>query len=365
MSRIKSFLLNKSEYKKVILKIPFREISEAVVGIDNKKLTIKIIRLFIRYQTRIAGYSFSTRVLSLILLATKSRMDVISSRYIRYILEVNKLRIQYLNLLSKNNMNEAVLKKNQWAEFACSNSMNRVSRCSAKGYLSLLSRHGYHDMKSYKSRVALESVSKNKFYIYGPNASSKPSKKYEEYVLVMMKPIDLNINFYKENILFVNSVYYNDVICKNETLKNDLIKSYRKIYVSCREAVLREPFIRSKFPMGDQLASPMGLGRVLYNLTKTYGKFSCVIEGFDFFLDKALYGAYYPTLTRDKNNMISEQVTCSSLADHDALYNFLFVKELVSELDIVESVDFNRIINLSGKDYLDELSKVRNFECLR
>ena len=63
--------------------------------------------------------------------------------------------------------------------------------------------------------------------------------------------------------------------------------------------------------------------------------------------------------------MISEQAICGGLADHDALYNFLFVKEMVQRLDIIDSNEFNRIINLRPEDYLDQLSKARKFEALR
>ena len=348
----------------MIRQVPFREISESVVGIDNKMPVIKGARLFIRYLTRIVGFATSSKALGLALLVTRSESMSRTGRYIRYILAINKIRIEYLGALSNNKLHDAVLKKNEWAELALKESMSLVSRRTAKGYLSLLSRHGHHNGEYGGCTSAVARVSEKKFYIYGPNAKAGPSSKYEDYVLIMMKPMDIDVGAYNEAMLFVNSVYYSSAVCKNEKLKSDLITKYREIYVSCREAVLSEPFIRSKFPMGDQLASPMALGRVLYNLMMRYGKFSCVIEGFDFYLDSAMYGTYYPTLNRDKNNMINEQVICSSLADHDALYNFLYVKEIVGKIDIVDSVDFKSTIKLTGERYLDELSRVRTFESL-
>ena len=349
----------------MIKKVPFKEICETVAGIDNTSSAIKITRLFVRYLTRIVGYSVAAKILGLMLLLVKRGLKKRSIKYIWYILEINKIRIEYLNCLSNNNLLAAVFKKNQWAELALRDSMSLRSRWDAKGYLSLLSRHGFHHMKYDGCRVGIERVSEKIFYIYGPNASTMPSSKYKEYMLVLTKPIDLDISLYKENILFINSIYYNNVVCKNEKLKNDLIKKYGEIYVSCREALLSGPFIRAKFPMGGNISSPMSLGRVLYNLMRRYGKFSCVIDGFDFYLDSAMYQSYYPTLARDKNKTVSEQVICSSLADHDALYNFLYVKEMVGMLDIVDSTHFKKIIDLSGERYLDELSKVRKFESLR
>jgi hypothetical protein len=357
-------LLNKTEQKHVILKTPFKEVSEIVVGIDNKKPVIKFIRLFIRYLTRITGYIFAAKVLGLILFSLKSRVNSRNMKYNLYLLEINKLRNEYLNCLSKNNLHEAVLKKNQWAEFVSNNSSSQISRWNSRRYLSLLSRYGYYHKKIEGCEIDIKVESKKKFYIFGPNASVMPSSKYDEYVLVLCKPIDIEVGLFDEHILFINSHYYNNVVCNDKKLKNELIKKNDKIFVSCREAILSDHFIRSKFPIGDQLASSMALGRILYNLIKTYGKFSCIIEGFDFYLDQNPYKEYYPTLTRDKHSMINEQVICSSLAHHDALYNFLFVKEIVEKLDLVDSSDFCKIINLSGKDYLDKLSKFRKFEVL-
>ena len=114
--------------------------------------------------------------------------------------------------------------------------------------------------------------------------------------------------------------------------------------------------------MSENLASPMALGRLLYNLVMEYGVFSCVIEGFDCYLDKGMYASYYPTLSKDKRQ---EQLICSGLAGHDALYNFLYIKEVAGMLDITDSVDFKKIIGMSGRLYLDKLSQIRKFETLR
>jgi hypothetical protein len=125
--------------------------------------------------------------------------------------------------------------------------------------------------------------------------------------------------------------------------------------------LLEKPIIRANFPIGDNIASPMALGRLLYNLMMKYGSFTCVIEGFDFYLDKKMYASYYPSLSMDKNQ---EQLICSGLAAHDSLYNFLYAKELVKKLDIIDSQDFKALVEMSGKLYLEELSKIRDFKTL-
>lgn len=346
-------------------KVRFREICETAAGIDNKSPAIKLARLFIRYLVRTVGYPAAARILGLLLRAIKGSGTSRVTGYIRYLMEINKLRIEYIDALANNNLYAATLKKNQWAEVALKNSMSRMSRFDARGYLSLLSRHGFYNGKYGGSRTASETASEKKFYIYGPNACSKPSGKYADYVLVLTKPIDDDVGAYKGTILFLNSVYYNSIVSKNDKLKNEIINKYGELYVSCRRTVLSAPFARSKFPMGGNIAGAQGLGRVLYNLTRKHGKFSCVIEGFDLYLKPTAFSSYYPTLLRDKHGALSESAICHTLVDHDALYNFLYVKELAGMLDIVDSSDFKRIIEMSGESYLDELSKVRNFASIR
>lgn len=354
-----------SRSKYSITKAPFREICEVVVGIDNQHLIIKLPRVFIRLLVRSAGYKVSARILGGLLLLKKRNTDSRWLKYLFYLLEVNKMRIEYFDLLYDNQFISAVLKKNKWAEFSLTESMNYGSRLSARRYLSLLSRHGYGVQNYEKCEIAPKGATDKKFYIYGPNAMVAPSTKYQDHILVLMKPIGTDISCFKQKILFSNSAYYGNVISGNKDMKIKLLEEFQTIYVNCRKAKISPPFVRSKFPIGDQLASPMALGRVLYNLLIRYGKFSCVIEGFDFYLDKNMYADYYPTPAEQPNGIISEQVMCSSLAEHDALYNFLFVKELMAYLKILDSHAFKEVIKVSGMDYLNRLAKVRDFRSLR
>jgi len=124
------------------------------------------------------------------------------------------------------------------------------------------------------------------------------------------------------------------------------------------------PFKRAKFPISDNIAAPMALGRVLYNLIYTHGSFNCVIEGFDFYLSEEMYSKSYPSLARQADNSINEQLICSSLVAHDALYNFLYVRELVSMLNLKDSGSFKNLIKMDGHMYLNKLANVRNFKTL-
>jgi hypothetical protein len=351
-------------------KTRFVEIYETARGVDNISPAIKVTRLIIRYSTRIFGFYVATKFLGGLLALVKLARASNTRKYIEYILTINKLNIEYLLYLSNNNLSAAVLKKNKWAEFILKNSSSAKFRWSARNYLSLLSRHGFYSMSGDACNTVINSSvlnrkSKLKFYIYGPNASSAPDEKYKDYIIVFLKPIDIDVSQYKGSILFINGIYYRSVVSGNSSLRNKLIEKYLKIIVSCKTSTLDEPFQRAKFPMGENIASPMALGRLLYNLVMSHGVFSCVIEGFDFYLDRDMYASYYPSLARDKNNSINEQLICSGLASHDALFNYLYIKDIVGMLDLVDSTEFKKIIGMDGGEYLCELSKVRKFETLR
>jgi len=356
----------RSSNKKVSYKkIPYKEVCETSPGVDNKKIWVKISRLLIRYITRIIGYKKSINILNFISnLLALSNNNSKNLHYIKYLFEINKSRLEYLYSLSKNELVEAVYKKNIWAETVLEKSYSLRSRLNAKAYLSLLSEYGFFKSEIDRLNCEFRKETNKKFYIYGPNAKSEPSLKYKDYTLVLMKPMKSDSLTFQEKLLFINSSYYVDVVSKDSNIKRELIDNHDKVYVSCRESVLDNNFYRAKFPLVDNISGAMGLGRVLYNLMHTYGKFSCVVEGFDFYLDGVPYGDYYPSLTRQKDNSLSEQVICSGLAYHDALYNFLYVKSIINHLEVIDSYDFKKVIANTGKEYFSALSKARNFRTL-
>ena len=74
------------------------------------------------------------------------------------------------------------------------------------------------------------------------------------------------------------------------------------------------------------------------------GRFDCVIEGYDQYLESEAYSQYYPTLTR-LDNKVDEQKVVQGLSDHDPLYSFLIVKELSNHINLINSSNFREIIN--------------------
>jgi hypothetical protein len=288
--------------------------------------------------------------------------------YVTYLFKINIYKIEYREAMYKTGLLSSVNKKNEWAEYTIMHSKSMQERLNAKVYLSLLSRHGfYKNPNSYKkpiinSKLLTKSTNK-KIYIYGPNANNPPNPKYRDYLLVVLKPIEFDLTDFKEKLLFVNGAYYFTKMVNNNELCSQLLDLYGRVIVSSLSKIDR-PLEKAKFPLFGKIASQQALGRVIYNLVYNYGSFTCVIEGFDFYLDNAMYASYYPSLTR-KNGKVDEQIICDSLADHDALFNFLYMKELCEYLNVHDSIDFKKLYTKSGDWYLSKLQETRNFELLK
>jgi len=348
--------------------VRFREFYDVKPGLNNLFLPVKCVRLFIRYTTRLFGYSISRRIF-LIVVRLLNQLD--SSKdisYITYLFRINIYKLEYREALHKTGLVTAVEKKNEWAEYVISQSKSIKVRLNAKVYLSLLSRHGFYKNSTSLSQPVinpklLNSFTNKKIYIYGPNAKNPPNLKYKDYLIVVLKPIEFNLTDFKEKLLFVNSAYYFTKMHNNNEHSSQLFGAFGQVIVSSLSKVDR-PFEKAKFPMSDNLSAPQALGRVIYNLIHRFGRFSCVIEGFDFYLDNVMYASYYPTLTRKKDK-VDEQIVCHALADHDALFNFLYVKELCEYLNIHDSGDFKELYTKSGKWYVEKLQEVTNFKLLK
>jgi len=348
--------------------VRFREFYDVKPGLNNLYLPIKCTRVFIRYTTRFAGYSISRRIFLIILRLLNYLDSFLDVVYLIYLFKINIYKIEHREAMYRSGLPSSVNKKNEWAEYTIMHSKSMSARLNAKVYLSLLSRHGfYKNTSSYNQPIInpkLFSKSTNKkFYIYGPNAKNPPNPKYKDHILVVLKPIDFNLTDFKEKLLFVNGAYYLIKMVNDSELCSKLIDVYGRVIVSSLSTIDR-PLEQAKFPMSGNIAAPMALGRVIYNLLYRYGSFKCVIEGFDFYLDNDMYASYYPSLTRTKDK-IDEQIICDSLAAHDALYNFLYVKELCEYLNVHDSYDFKQLYTKSGNWYLSKLQEIRNFELLK
>ena len=339
---------------------PYREICEEVVGINNKGTLIKFLRIFIRYLTRIFGYKNSANIFHF-LRRFKFKQDKRIYYYFFYILQLNELRNRNLQIIKNKNFIEFLETKIEWAEFQLRKSLSARARWSAKIYLNLLSQYGLYNKKVFTINKTLNnSYSNNKFYIYGPNSEENPNEDYQDHSLVITKPLKLDLKAFKSKILYLNSIYFQKKVVNHSKFQKELFDEYQEIYVSCRKSLIEKPFKKAPFPLGDNLCGPMALGRILHHLRALEGRFDLVIEGFDFYLESQTYKRYYPSLARKNDNKIDEYLVVKSLSDHDALFNFLYIKNLISDLNIQGSSNFLEIIKMSPTEYLEKLSLIRD-----
>ena len=339
----------------------FREITEIVDGVNNKSFKIILIRLLVRYLTRIFGYIRASTFLSLFIFIHNKVITAKKYNFSVYIIQINIFRNNCIDFLKKVEFDNHQKEKKKWSNFVINNSKNNIAINNAKDYLKLL-----YDYENYK--LGLESAQKKSLkniYLYGPK--SENLSPHHDCVIILTKPVSQDISKYKGSILFLNSYYFNNTVANNIELQENLLKKYDKIYVSCAHSNLREGFVRINPRIefaGGHLSGAMALGRVLVFLLKSYSFDSCIIEGYDFYLSPVLSSPEYPSGLRLPNGGFSEKNICWSLIDHDSLYNFLYVKKACERIQLVESEKFAKIIKMSGEEYMKKLFIFRDFSKL-
>ena len=324
--------------------------------VSNRQIVVLITRFFIRHITRLFGYYNATVVLSKLIYILNKSFHLSFDNHSLYIIQINFFRNTCFYLFNKGDVLEHARYKKKWAKFVIINSKDSGAIENATEYLAIINGCKLHEGEF------TESVNSNKdtFYIYGPNSDSEPLDKYNNSVLVLTKPVDKEVSIYKDSKLFLNSYYFNKFISNDKKRLNKLQEKYGCVYVSCMHVNLDGKIKRVGAFKAGNISSPMALGRGLATLIQEYGKINCVIHGFDFYLTKKSYNSRYPSSMISKNGAIDNQQICESLIEHDALYNFLYVKGMANMLNILESEKFTDIINLTGREYMDKLINIRD-----
>jgi len=333
----------------------FREISDDQDVYDNLSLQNKCLRVFIRYAVRFLGINLGMKLLNSISSLFKRKIF----SYLYYLLKINIFRLNYLIELSLNNYPKAIATKNLWAKYVSSNSVSPINKANADFYTKVISEN---------QEVSVPSVndSNSKFYIYGPGCEHDPKPEYSDYTLVHLKPFPRGLSIFKNEVLFLNSYYFTNVVeCNKEVLEN-LRKRYKKIYLSCMNSELPNGFERVNLFNQGYISSEMALQRILNFLSENFGKCECVIEGFNFYIDEDAYrNKNYHKLTRDGDGKIQEKELCLSLAEHDFLFNFIITQNLLKNIKLIDSKEFKGIISLDKEEYMQKLFESRDFTTLK
>jgi len=344
----------------------FREIIEKNTR-NNLTLSVLLIRGLIRYSVRI----FSLNLSKILLKQYLNLYEILFFKkklYEKYLLKINIFRIETKIFLANKSLNEYVKKKIEWSNFILRNSLIEEEKKAASQYLNILKLYRFYDAKkilvrSNKIKKIKNHKSKSikKFYIYGPNSILPPDSKYSKYTIVFTKPTIHDISLFSNSILILNFYTSNQLTKKD---KNFLLKKYDKIYLSGYKKKIKPPFKKFDIGIGGHIASPMALGRILNKFSKMYPNSEFVIEGFDFYMSKNSYSGSILTALPLNFKLLTERLICESLFDHDPLFNFLYVKNIISRLRIKNSQKFLQIMNLSGNQYLTKLCTLRNFHSL-
>jgi hypothetical protein len=338
-----------------------REICDQSPIVSNRNLLVTVTRLFIRILLNAKNKKFTIFFLckleNLFLLARKSPIF----SYMAYLSRINSFRFQYMTHLSESNFQLVLEVKSNWAQYVHSNSNSKPDIDNAYMYLDIIKKTISNNLKiSNSSNIPNQ---KKLFHIFGPNISADLLDEDEESVLVVTKPLSRSLRG-KNSLLFLNSIFYSTKVESDEVLKLALSKEYSRIYIKDKTKDLKEPYTHTKEPAMGNIASPMALGVILFNLLEEFGEIQCKIEGFDFYSKEASYSNNYQSLLKQSDNSINDEGLFLSLASHDPIFDFLYVKKFFLEkrIELIDSEEFSSIVSLSSYDYFLELTSARRFK---
>ena len=342
------------------LKNSFREITELWPNVNNVAIFNRIIRLFIRYTTRVVGLNVSS-IIFFFIAGFKLKS------FTAYIFKINAYRNTYFYKLQNNDLKAATEVKALWSKYTSHYSKSSIERKCANSFLGLYIEFNAIELAELPEKNI--NNKNNKFYIVGPNYNQKNllEDKYKDFYFVYSKDNTNENADSRFKLLFSNAFYYLKKIQGNSEYIKKLQDKYAECYVFSNDNKITNQFeiITSSFQ--GNISSLMSLGRILYYLVKRYGHINCVIDGFDLYLSKRPYkNIEYDKITLQKDNLINETEICLSLGEHDFIYNFLFLKKICnSYITLVESDPFSSIITMNSDQYIEKLIESRNFKSLR
>lgn len=322
-----------------------------------------------RVILRLFNLSGTYKIIKLIKLLQKY-IPLSILKYFYYYLYSRFLQKKYLFFLSECNFMSAIDVKIRWANLVLRSSSYEYEKYAACDYIKIMSKYGLTESTS--EDICVDDFTNNPnhrksevekvFYLYGPNSEKPPNPKYKNCTLVVTKDSLENVDHFEDSILFINKMYYNK-IKNNKKKKDEILKKYGRVLINSMHFIDDENIEYSEIPPGSELCGLMGFGRVLYNLIFQHGRINCIIEGYDMYTTKTPYSEYYPSLTR-VGKKLDEGLIVQGLADHDFIYDFLKVKELIKNVNLIDSDKFSEVINMPLNDYLENLSISRNFKLL-
>lgn len=341
-----------------------REICDENPFYSNNSFSIKLTRFFIRIIQNIFNLSLAVKIL--LTFDKLLNFFIYSISPVRYIFLLNAHRLSYLSSLSRNNLFQSIDEKIKWCQFIIRESSCSNSKVNANAFIELVQKDNLHI-----DRFKLEDLNLPKFtldtnfLIVGPNYKNI-NYSNQNLSLIHLKPFSSDLIGFKEKILVLNSFYYRNKVMKDSKFSKLLTESYDFIFVSCSTSVLKEGYYRLPVIAGGNIASLMGLQRILLFLTilsPLNKKIKVQIDGFDSYLSKNSYSnSSYEKLNHNElKPSMDEKLICLALAHHDFTYNFCFLKKISLSFDIMGTSDFKNVLSNSLYEYINKLSCDRDF----
>ena len=344
--------------------LKIREIYDENPSYSNNSFSIKLTRFFIRIIQNIFNLSLALKMLLFFDGFLNFFISTISP--IRYVLILNIHRLSYLLSLSQNNLLKSIDKKVKWSEFVIKESSCANSKINAVAFIELVQKDNLHtDQFKLRDLNLPEFTLDTNFLIIGPNYKNT-NYSNKNLSLIHLKPFSSDLIGFKEKILILNSFYYRNKVMKDLKFSKLLTESYDLIFVSCSISVLKEGYYRLPVIAGGNIASLMGLQRILLFLkilSPLNKKIKVQIDGFDSYLSKKSYtNSSYEKLNHNElKPRMDEKLICQALAHHDFAYNFCFLKKISLSFDIMGTTDFNNVLSNSLNEYINKLSCERDF----
>ena len=323
-----------------------REINDTFEGSED------IFHKIYRYLLRISmNLGFLADISIKILLKT----TLFTDKKIRTLVLKNYFYYIYLRSMSLGHFKKAIEIKKKWSNHILNNKNlnSNYAIKTAKKYLMFLADESMQKLFS-KNEFDIE---KTEYYIYGPNSKNYPSQKLVNSCLVLTKFPNFDISSFQKKILFLNSF---SILNYDKKYLIDKTKDFEIVFIPETEDLFANN-VRNLSYYSDNLAGPMGLGRILMTLYKLKNNPIIFTEGFDLGISKEAYSRKIKTFY-DLNNLNKFEKNYSmDLIIHDPIFNFLLVKHYSQYYKYIGSDAFINILNMSLKEYLIELNKSRNF----
>ena len=325
----------------------FREI--IFEKIFNRSFKFLLYRSIVRYGVRFFGFKklkFIYHILN----------NVTSNTENKFFLETNILHLESINAVIINDWQKYITSKKKLIDLLLNKSNNQDEIDAAIFYTRILEKKNIFDNST--------NINKNisKILIYGPNSTTQPFNNKAYNILVLTKIPNFEIKDF-DNVY----IYLNNNIAKNLEKKDlQFIKSNLSLFIDDTKLNWEDSNIyNTTHSPRSVLYSPMGLQRILYDLSFKHSNSLIDIQGFDMYTKTVAYSGNIKTLYPTKDKELTEKIMCISVLSHDPVFNFLFTKEIIKNFIFMDdSIEFKKLIENDLTKYLSILSSTRNFKIL-